>query len=125
MGTPGSYSLLMELPAPRTLTVGRLGSFRFPAGWYVYAGSALGGVEQRVARHLRPSHVRRWHLDYVKAEATIRQSHAFPGRERCECDLAAELLSRSGAAVPAPRFGASDCRCPSHLIYFKIRPALP
>jgi Uri superfamily endonuclease len=125
LGTPGSYLLLMELPAPRNLMVGRLGSFRFPAGWYVYAGSALGGVEQRVARHLRLSDVRRWHLDYLKAEATVRQSFTFPGRERRECGLAAELLSRPGAAVPALRFGASDCRCPSHLIYFKIRPALP
>ncbi len=125
MGTPGSYLLLMKLPAPRTLIAGRLGSFRFPAGWYVYTGSALGGVEQRVARHLRPSDVRRWHLDYLKAEATIRGTFIFPGPERPECDLAAELLSRPGAAVPAPRFGASDCRCPSHLIHFETRPSLP
>jgi Uri superfamily endonuclease len=120
-GVPGSYLVLMELERPTTLQIGRLGRFGFPAGRYLYAGSAMGGLEQRVERHLRPSPVRRWHLDYLRAEARVRGVVLFPSGERLECELAATLLSLPGAAVPAPRFGASDCRCRSHLVHLPSR----
>ena len=122
--TPGSYLLLLELPEAREIEVGKLGTFAFSAGWYVYAGSAMSGIEQRVSRHLRPSAVRRWHLDYLRAFAPIREVLRFPGTERRECELAATLLRLPGAAVPAPRFGSSDCRCRTHLVYFPVRPLL-
>lgn len=121
---PGSYLLLLELSSSRTIQVGKLGSFLFPAGWYVYAGSALGGLEARVARHQRPSSVRRWHLDYLRAEAVVRDAIPFPGPQRCECELARALLALPAASVLAPGFGASDCRCPTHLVYFAERPPL-
>ena len=121
---PGSYLLLLELSSSRTIQVGKLGSFLFPAGWYVYAGSALGGLEARVARHQRPSSVRRWHLDYLRAEAIIEDAVLFPGPGRRECELARALLAMPGASIPAPRFGASDCRCPTHLVRFSARPSL-
>ena len=122
--TPGSYLLLLELTEPQEITVGKLGHFSFPAGWYVYAGSALGGLAQRVRRHLRGTSVRRWHLDYLRAHAPVEEVRIFPGKERRECKLAAALLTIRGAAIPIPRFGSSDCRCPSHLIYFPERPPL-
>jgi Uri superfamily endonuclease len=31
---------------------------------------------------------------------------------------AAALRSLPGASIPVPRFGASDCRCETHLLYF-------
>lgn len=110
------------LDADCSITVGRLGAFAFPAGWYVYAGSALGGLRQRVARHRHPSLVRRWHVDYLRAVAPVREALTFPGRERRECALAAAMLTWPGAAVPAPRFGASDCGCSTHLAHFAERP---
>ncbi|MCL4532378.1 MAG: GIY-YIG nuclease family protein [Actinobacteria bacterium] len=122
--TPGSYLLLLELAESREIEVGKLGVFSFPAGWYVYAGSAMSGIEQRVSRHLRPSAVRRWHLDYLRAYAPIREVLRFPGTERRECELATTLTRLPSATVPAPRFGASDCRCRTHLVYFAARPSL-
>src|SRR5438477_607534 len=80
----GGDLLVLELDRPARIEVGRLGSFGFPAGWYVYAGSALGGLERRIGRHLRPSAVRRWHLDYLRAAAAIRDVLVFPGSERRE-----------------------------------------
>lgn len=121
---PGCYLLLLELERGRPIAVGRLGTFTFPAGWYVYAGSALGGLEQRVRRHLRPSAVRRWHVDYLRAEARVRGAWLLPGRERRECDLASAVLALPGASIPAPRFGASDCRCRAHLAHLPLAPAL-
>jgi len=48
-----SYQLLIKLADKRRIKVGRLGSFIFPAGYYVYTGSAKIGLEARIARHLR------------------------------------------------------------------------
>jgi Uri superfamily endonuclease len=49
-----SYQLLIEVPRPVRCTVGRLGKIGFPAGRYVYTGSAKRALEVRIARHLRP-----------------------------------------------------------------------
>ncbi len=122
--TPGSYLLLMHLTEPREIAVGKLGSFTFPIGWYVYAGSALGGMEARVARHLRESQVRRWHLDYLRAFAPVVDVRLFPGSQRKECDFARRLMQLPGATIVVPGFGSSDCHCHSHLICFSSRPSL-
>lgn len=122
--TPGAYALLMELDPDAIIPVGRLGTFEFPAGWYVYVGSALGGLDRRLRRHLRPSAIRHWHVDYLRAEAPIREIHVFPGRVRRECELARAIVALPGASIPVAGFGASDCRCRSHLAHFSGRPVL-
>ena len=60
---PGTYMLVLRLPKRRRLAVGRLGDFEFPAGYYLYAGSAQGGLRGRVLRHLRADKKRHWHID--------------------------------------------------------------
>jgi len=52
---PGTYALLLKLDKQERITVGRLGTFDFPAGYYLYVGSALGpgGLQARLARHRR------------------------------------------------------------------------
>ena len=37
----GSYVLLIALDKDATVAVGKLGTFSFPAGYYLYVGSAL------------------------------------------------------------------------------------
>jgi Uri superfamily endonuclease len=39
-----------------------------------------------------------------------------------ECDWATAAAALSNASIIAPRFGASDCQCASHLFYFTLRP---
>jgi sugar fermentation stimulation protein A len=121
---PGSYLLLLRLDEASMIAVGKLGTFAFAPGWYVYAGSALGGLDQRLAHHLNPSGARRWHLDYLRDVAVVCDVCRFPGQVRRECDLARAVRSLDGAAIPVPRFGASDCRCAAHLVYFPNRPDL-
>jgi len=48
----GSYALVLRLPSRRKIQVGKLGLFEFPRGHYIYLGSALGGLDARVGRHL-------------------------------------------------------------------------
>lgn len=109
-----TYQLLIHLERPRTITVGRLGRHRFPAGYYVYTGSARRNMKARLQRHLRTDKKLRWHIDYLLAcpDAQIVDVALFEENE-CTCNQ----------AVPgqplAPRFGASDCRrgCGSHLLF--------
>ena len=58
----GTYALLLHLDSQRRIAVGRLKEFDFPAGHYVYVGSALGpgGLGARIGRHLRPCTKAHW-----------------------------------------------------------------
>ena len=69
----GSYALIIRLNRAKRLTVGRLGEFYFPAGHYIYLGSALNGLESRVRRHLRRDKKLHWHIDFLTAVSGICQ----------------------------------------------------
>ncbi len=114
---PGAYQLVLCLPEEVRLEVGSLGVFSFPAGRYVYTGSAMGGLRARIARHLRREKRLRWHIDYLLTVAQVEQVHLYPSSYRVECELNRQILRQSGAQVVVPGFGSSDCRCPSHLVY--------
>jgi sugar fermentation stimulation protein A len=121
---PGTYLLLICLDAAVRLDVGRLGSIAFPAGWYVYVGSALGGLGARLRRHVRRAKRHHWHVDAVRAAGTLTAIAIRPGRDRLECTTAATIAALPGGTRPVPRFGSSDCRCRSHLVHFAAEPRL-
>lgn len=103
-----------------SLAVGRLGRFTFAPGYYVYAGSAHGpgGLSARLARHRRREKRRHWHVDYLLARARLAEAWTVVSEGRLECAWAQAVMGMPGAQVPVPRFGASDCRCPAHLVFF-------
>lgn len=109
---PVTYQLTLHLPRPTRVQVGRLGTFDFPAGQYIYTGSARRALEARIRRHLSRAKRMHWHIDYLLAApgvsvVAVTRSHAP------ECALNAATPGR----IVAPGFGASDCRqgCGSHL----------
>jgi Uri superfamily endonuclease len=109
---PISYQLLIRISRPTTVTIGRLGRFRFPAGDYVYTGSAKRNLEARIHRHLSKTKRLRWHIDYLLADHDAR----IVGVRRSvpeEC----LLNRRTRGEVVVPGFGSSDCRagCGGHL----------
>ncbi len=120
----GTYALMLHLPRRVEITVGRLGRFEFPSGWYVYLGSARGpgGLAARVARHRRSSKSLHWHVDYLRRRARPVGVWYALGDERRECAWAEALSSLEGASLPVDGFGASDCRCPAHLVHFEALP---
>ena len=125
MSAEGTYALLLRLDAPRTVVVGALGALDFPFGWYLYLGSAHGpgGLAARLARHRRRADKRfHWHIDYLRAATTLVEVWTSSGAARQECDWAAAAAALPGADVIAPRLGASDCQCPSHLFHYTRRP---
>ncbi len=96
------------------LTIGKLGTFDFPAGDYIYTGSAIRNMEARISRHLSKNKPLKWHIDYLLAvaEAHITEvtRHSVP-----EC----LVNQNTPGVILIPRFGASDCQshCSSHLKY--------
>lgn len=107
-----TYQLLIELAGPARVQVGRLGAFDFPAGRYVYTGSAKRNPEARLARHLSATKRLHWHIDYLLAAPTARVVGTLRFDE-AEC----HINQRTDGRVLAPGFGATDCRagCGSHL----------
>lgn len=122
--TPGAYHLVIHLAKRTTLRVGRLGQFAFPAGYYVYTGSAMGGLEARLARHRRRRKTLHWHIDYLLRRAELVDVVVIPSERSIECERNLRVLRMEGAEVVAPGFGSSDCRCSAHLAWFRTRPAL-
>jgi len=118
----GSYVLLMQLKSEKQLAVGRLGEFVFHRGYYLYCGSARGGLSARINRHLRADKKLHWHIDYLLRFADIVEVWYISSDRRLECAICTEARNLSGSEDIAPGFGSSDCLCPSHLLYFKTKP---
>ena len=122
----GTYGLIFNLESGCRLTVGKLGRFAFPAGWYAYAGSALGpgGLAARLRHHLHIAAHPHWHMDFLRPLGRIAEiwyGHGSSFNEHCW----AEILQRmAGTRAVAPGFGSSDCRCKTHLVYFATQPAV-
>ena len=105
------YVLVLKLPSQAEIEVGKLGIFRFQAGFYLYVGS---GGEGRFRRYIKGGR-KRWHIDYLLENAKLCE--IWVG-EWGECELA-EAIKNLGALIPVLKFGSSDCKCPSHLLYFR------
>lgn len=111
MSAATTYQLRIEVARPLRLAVGRLGRFDFPAGIYLYTGSARRNLEARIARHLRREKTLRWHIDYLLVAPGVRVLDVARSRRECRWNRA------QPGEMPVPGFGASDCRsgCGSHL----------
>ena len=112
----GGYVLLLRLEHAGQIQVGKLGVFDFSPAHYLYFGSALGGLASRIQRHESTQKKLHWHIDYLTATARVEQVWWAPGRERWECLWAQAAMAVPELSLPAPGFGSSDCRCPSHLV---------
>ena len=109
-----TYTLLIDLPRPLNIPVGKRGDYSFTDGCYAYVGSALNGLENRIARHLRKDKKLHWHIDYLLQYASLRAYVYAESSDKWECSVARELLR---ALEPVPGFGCTDCRCPAHLFF--------
>ena len=116
----GIYLLSVKLNAPREIPTGALGSIWYKSGFYVYVGSAKRCLTHRVRRHAKRKKALRWHIDYLTAEADVVTAFPIYTSLDLECQLA-EAIRRTGASW-IQRFGCSDCRCGSHLFWYKDDP---
>jgi len=108
----GTYLLVMELPNDISIMVGKQGLVHFQKGWYVYVGSALNGLDQRIQRHLREDKKIHWHIDYLLSYTDLVDIFYKEGTQREECRIARSFAK---TFIGVPGFGCSDCTCKSHL----------
>lgn len=116
-GEMGTYVLAISVEREMRARIGALGEIAFKPGLYLYVGSAFrkGLLYHRIRRHLSREKRLRWHIDYLLAAgAKIVEVWVLIGQRR-ECETARALIDAGFSYVP--RFGCSECRCPSHLIY--------
>ena len=114
MKRKGTYVLVITLGSDMEITVGALGTLSFPKGIYCYVGSAMGGLDQRLKRHLSKEKKLKWHIDYLTTVADGRRAMISYPDFIPECELA-EMAERSGMVPSHIGFGCSDCKCRTHL----------
>jgi Uri superfamily endonuclease len=122
----GTYALHLRQNHPERTKIGKLGEFCFPAGDYLYIGSALGpgGLKARLTRHLRGKSRYHWHIDWLREITDAIGAYYLTSDSHYECKWSQFLLSFPLVTIPAARFGASDCRrsknsCAAHLVCFE------
>ena len=122
----GSYILVIHLKDDDYIKVGKLGKISFQKGYYVYVGSAMGDkgpatLRNRIARHLQKSGEKKlfWHIDYLlnSSHSKIVKIYLIPSKIRQECMIAKNISKNAERCIK--NFGCSDCKCSSHLFYFK------
>ena len=113
----GVYVLFLRFDEDIETETGALGHIILPAGDYCYVGSAMGGLDQRVSRHLSSEKTIRWHIDYLTTICSDMHAFEHEGDTVTECDLA-DLMLKIGNQPAVVGFGCSDCDCQTHL--FKV-----
>ncbi len=117
----GIYALIIRLSKKKEIKIGRLGTFVFSKGFYVYTGSAQNGLEKRISRHLSSDKRFHWHIDYLLSHAKVVKVVRYVGRKD-ECKLNRVTGQSAGATQIVKKFGSSDCNCETHLYYFEDIP---
>jgi Uri superfamily endonuclease len=121
----GVYCLVLWLPRARRITLAGESGCRVERGWYVYTGSAKRNLQARLLRHLRRRKKLHWHVDHLRAVASVSQIWLWPWTVGAECRTNARVRHMPDATYPVKGFGASDCHCWAHLIAFPSEPMPP
>lgn len=115
----GTYVLILRSEGQERFRVGKLGLMVMQTGVYYYVGSARGpgGLRARLRRHLQKSKAPHWHIDYLRQRSKILEIWFSRDPRQLEHSTARVLAEMQGFVQPQPSFGASDCRCLSHLFF--------
>jgi endonuclease-3 len=115
-----TYLLELHLSRSRIIKIGRLGSYRFSKGNYIYVGSAQKNFHQRITRHLRKEKKTYWHIDYLLRHARVTRVYSCNLKEEAAAAKLARIMG-----TPVPHFGASDKKSASHLFYGMLNENIP
>jgi len=124
LARPGTYALLFSCPSRASASVGALGRVELSPGHLIYVGSALGsgGLAGRLRHHVGPLGRPRWHVDFLRSHVALIGVWWTSDTRRLEHAWAASLASAPEFSQARAGFGASDCRCATHLFHRARRP---
>ena len=122
---PGTYALIFSGLKKGSVVIGKLGTLQLQPGFYIYFGSAFGpgGLKARIKHHFNPSSRPHWHLDYLSPTLKACEIWYTYDQIRREHQWAKIHSQTRGVSLPLPGFGSSDCRCLSHLFFYKSKPS--
>jgi Uri superfamily endonuclease len=124
----GSYFLLIYNKKTAHVKFGKKHMNKFPQGFYIYVGSAMGesntSIRHRLTRYIKiadntQSENFHWHIDYFLRSplTSIKMIMILPNSVvKEECSLSELIQEYSDDNING--FGCSDCKCKSHLYYF-------
>jgi Uri superfamily endonuclease len=117
----GTYIAVLKSNKIQKLQIGKYGELAVSKGYYVYIGSAFGpgGIKSRLTHHGKVSSTPHWHIDYLRTETVFHKAYASYSYEHKECSWASMLAEDANSIEPLKGFGSSDCKCSTHLYYFK------
>ncbi len=110
----GTYILIIKNGKDQKIPIGRLGEIDFLKNAYVYVGSAMNGIEQRIRRHLRDDKKTHWHVDYLLKNTQVIEAFYKQNNIKQECEISGEFAKNLESIQ---NFGCSDCKCNSHLFF--------
>ena len=121
----GTYTLILSSSVDKPINIGKLGTLFLKPGFYVYIGSAFGpgGLKARIKHHFNHSDRPHWHIDYLSPNLSACEIWYTYDQIRREHQWAKIHLQTRGVSLPLPGFGSSDCRCRSHLFFYKSKPS--
>jgi len=120
-GNRGTYLLVLNNRSFFRMRIGALGEIDFSEGYYIYVGSALKNLEQRIIRHRSVRKKIHWHIDRIIPKTMdISKVYIIRNPNYLERDLAKEIAGICDSQVNG--FGASDDILNSHLFYFRNNP---
>ncbi len=116
----GSYLLILNLKRDQKIDVGKLGEVHFRRGFYIYVGSAMANLTERMERHRRLRKKHHWHIDELRAVAQFHSVLAIRSSNRLECEIAKAMSEIAEWSVSG--FGSTDCSCETHLFGMSCDP---
>ncbi len=116
----GIYCLLLYLKKESKIIIGK-SEHIFPKGYYCYVGSALNNLQKRIERHKKKNKKKHWHIDYFLDKGRIIKVETILTKKKKECWLSNKIKKLNGETI-MKKFGSTDCRCETHLYYFKKNP---
>jgi Uri superfamily endonuclease len=91
----GVYIAIFQLANGRPISAGGLGRVFFPAGLYLYVGSAQRNLSHRLSRHARQDKPLRWHIDYLSRHARMVGALVIRGGKELEM-IASQIKMQFG-----------------------------
>ena len=79
----GVYLVLLELEH-RTLISTGAREWELEPGMYIYVGSAMNSLSERIGRHLRLEKRKHWHIDYLREKSRVLAALLLPSDRRSE-----------------------------------------
>ncbi|MCS7174181.1 GIY-YIG nuclease family protein [Pseudothermotoga sp.] len=104
----GTYLLLIQLDHKATIK----NRWVLEAGLYVYVGSAMNGLLQRIGRHLKKGKKNHWHIDHLLQHGKILSVIMLPCEEKLEENVSNMLAEKFGGPKG---FGSSDLKVRTNL----------